>query len=196
MAIHPVIQAPLNKARKDKFILVLTIPNILKGLNIRTPREDLFFNLDTLQFSVYNINVPTISIPEVPLHIYQQNYNVTSYDRPPYAPATINFAVDNEFKNYWVIWKWLQMINEPNDARYADKKVFPSGPPETIPTTYNYQTDIVVFGLDEYNNKKSRFDFKYCFPTTLGELNYNYRDPEETDCYFSFVFNQLDIQLL
>jgi hypothetical protein len=195
MALHP-IQAPLNKARKDKFILVLTIPNVLKGLNIRTPRKDLFINLDSLQFSVYNITVPKIAIPEHALHVYGQNYNVTSYDRPPYPPVTVNFAIDNEFKNYWILWKWLQMINEPLKSTYADKTVFPGGQPPTIPEMYNYQTDIVVFALDEYNKMKAKFTFKWSFIVGLGELIYNYRDPEETDCYFDFAFNQLDITLL
>jgi hypothetical protein len=195
MALHPV-QATLNKARKDRFILVLSIPNILKGLNVRGEREDSFFNLDSLQYSVYNITVPEVTIPEHAVHVYGQNYNVTSYDRPPYPPATVNFAVDNEFKNYWVLWKWLQMINEPLTSRYADKRVFPNGPPETIPDQYNYQTDITVFALDEYNKMKARFTFKWSFITKLGELTYNYRDPEETDCFFNFSFNQLDITLL
>lgn len=195
MALHP-IQAPLNKARKDKFILILTVPNILKGLNIRTPRENQYFNLDTLQFSVYNITVPKMNVPEEALHIYGQNYNVTSYNRPPFSPTTVNFAVDNEFKNYWVLWKWLELLNDPLESTYASKNEFPGGPPPTIPKMYNYQTDIVVIALDEYNKMKARFLFKWAFITNLGELSYNYRDPGETDCYFDFVFNQLDITLL
>jgi len=196
MSDLPVTQAPLNKARKDKFLLILTIPPIMKEINKKGPREDFFFNLDTLQFSVYNINVPKISIPEVPLHIYQQNYNVTSYDRPAYPPATVNFAIDNEFKNYWVLWKWLELMNDPLNAEYISKQAYLYDKPKTIPEQYNYQTDIVAIGLDEYNNHKIRFEFKYAFITSLGELNYNYRDPEETDCYFDFVFNQLDVHLL
>lgn len=197
MASIPTIQSPLNKFRKDSFSLVLTIPNILKGLNIRTPREELFLNLDTLQFSVYNVNVPKSSVPAHPVHIYGQNYNVTSYDRPEYAPVTINFAVDNEFKNYWVLWKWLQLLNDPVESTYASENVFPGGDvPETIPKQYNYQTDIVVFAKDEYRNNKAKFTFRYAFITALGELTYNYRDAGEMDCYFEFAFNQLDIELL
>ena len=191
-----VLQPSLNKLRKDKFTLVITIPNILKDLNSKNIRENDFFNLDSLQFSVYNINIPSSSIPEHPLHIYGQNYNVTSYDRPPYEPCTVNFQVDNEFNNYWVIWKWLQLINDPILSRYASKNILENGAPKTIPEQYNYQTDIVAFGKDEYNNDKVRFTFKYAFPTILGELDYNYRDPEQLETYFKFVFNQLDITLL
>ena len=35
MSEIPVIQAPLNKSRKDKFQLILTIPNILKNINAK-----------------------------------------------------------------------------------------------------------------------------------------------------------------
>jgi hypothetical protein len=43
---------------------------------------------------------------------------------------------------------------------------------------YNYQTDIVVFALDEYNKMKAKFTFKWSFIVGLGELIYNYRDTE------------------
>ena len=191
-----ITQAPLNKARKDKFLLILTIPPIMKQINFRSPRDDFFINLDSLQFSVYNINIPKISVSNVPLHIYQQNYNVTSYDRPPYPPVTVNFAIDNEFKNYWVLWKWLELMNDPNNAEYISRQAYPGDPPKTIPEQYNYQTNIIAIGLDEYNNQKIKFTFQWAFITDLGELVYNYRDPEETDCYFDFCFNQLDVQLL
>lgn len=168
-------------------------------------------NLDTLQFSVYNITVPRLEVPAHQLHIYGQNYNVTSHDRPAYPPAVVNFAVDNEFKNYWVLWKWQQLIHESLTSEYANERVFPNGAPDeprTLYTTddhivvqekkplYNYTTDIVVYGKDEYNNNKIKFHFKWAFISRLGELVYNYRDPGETDCYFEFVFNQIDIELM
>ena len=193
----PVLQPQLNKLRKDKFVVILTIPNILKSINTTNSRQDKFLNLDSLQFSVYNITIPRISIPAHPIHFGQQNYNVTSYDRPEYPPVIINFEVDNEFKNYWVLWKWLQLIQDPKNATYAGKDIFPDGAPKQLPKIVpNYATIITGYALDEYNNKKARFTFDHAFITELGELSYSNRETEQQNCSFTFVFNQLDIHLL
>jgi hypothetical protein len=195
----PITQAPLNKARKDKFQLILSIPNILKGINAKTPRENEYLNLESLQFSVYGINIPSSQVPAIPLHYSGQNYNVTSFDRPEYPPVTVNFTVDNEFKNYWVIWKWLQLLNDPTNSTYGRPGIFkatgkyPVLEPKSL---YDYTTTINVIAMDEYNNHKAQFDFKNAFVTRLGEYSYNYRDPEEIECSFEFVFNQLDVQLV
>jgi len=192
-----ITQPHLNKLRKDKFVVTLSLPNIMKQLQSRSTREDKFINLDSLQFSVYNINIPSVTVPEHQLHYGQQNYNVTSYDRPAYAPVVINFEVDNEFKNYWVLWKWLQLLNDPTNAAYGGKGIFPGGMPVLEPKIVpNYQTTIVANAMDEYNNEKARFVFTNSFITTLGELDYNYRDSGQLQCSFTFVFNRLDIELL
>jgi hypothetical protein len=194
----PITQAPLNKARKDKFQLILTIPNVLKGLNARNIREEKFLNLDSLQFSVFGINIPNSIVPEIPLHYAGQNYNVTSFDRPAYPPCTVNFTVDNEFKNYWVLWKWLQLLNDPLNSTYGGPEIFKEGGyPKLEPKTlYDYTTTITVNAMDEYNNVKTQFEFRNAFIKRLSEYSYNYRDPEEIECSFDFVFNQMDIHLI
>lgn len=193
----PTTQASLNKARKDKFQLILTIPNILKTINSKSVRENEYLNLDSMQFSVYGINIPTIEVPAIPLHYSNQNYNVTSFDRPAYPPATVNFAVDNEFKNYWMIWKWLQLMNDPKEGTYGRPEIFKNGYPETEPKTlYDYTTIITIIAMDEYNNKKAEFVFNNAFVIKLGGYSYSYRDSEEIDCTFDFVFNQLDVHLV
>lgn len=195
----PVTQAPLNKVRQDKFQLILTIPNILKGLDNKNERENSYLNLDSLQFSVYDINIPSSEVTSIPLHYAGQNYNVTSFNRPEYGPCTVHFAIDNEFKNYWVIWKWLQLLNDPLHSTFGRPEIFKKmgGYPNLEPKTlYDYTTDIIVIGMDEYNNPKARFTFKYAFVQRLGEISYNYRQTEEMESSFEFVFNQLDMQLI
>jgi hypothetical protein len=192
-------QPSLNKLRKNKFRLILTIPNILKNIESKTVRDNDFINTDSIQFSIYNVEIPEVQVPEVPVHVYGQNLNVTSYDRPAYAPVTINFEVDNEFKNYWVIWKWLSLLNDPQDSHpYAGKETFPNGKPDSIieDDLWDYQTTIIVEVLDEYNNKQAVVKYTNAFPTKLGRLDYNYRDADQLSCYFTFVFNQLDIDLV
>lgn len=220
-----IIQPHLNKQRQDKFLLILSIPQILRTINTRNIREDQYINLDSLQFSLFDIQIPRSTVPEIPVHYGQQNYNVTSYNRPAYPPVNVSFEVDNEFKNYWVLWKWLQLLNDPLNAQYAGKNMFPNGaPPSTfieynkllqdfgteyidgnryqpnrkhqIEYYYNYVTTINVLSLDEYNNERAKFIFKYAFITELGELTYNYRESGQLGTQFTFVFNQMDMELL
>lgn len=116
-------QSVLNKARKDKFLLVLDIPKVLKKINSNY-RSNNLINLDKLQFSVYGTLVPKISVPNETLNVYGQAYNVTSQYRPQYNPISIGFNVDNNFDNYWVLWKWLSILNNPMesgmDEHFAD----------------------------------------------------------------------------
>ena len=192
----PITQASLNKARKDKFILILTIPNVLKSLNVKGIRENQYLNLDSLQFSVFNVTIPDAIVEEVSLHYSGQNYNVTSFNRPAYPPVAVSFAIDNEFKNYWVIWKWLQLLNDPTNSTFGRPDIFKDGYPKMEPKTlYDYTTTITLQALDEYDNVKAVFDFKNAFAKRLGGYTYNYRDPEEIECAFEFVFNQLDMRL-
>lgn len=190
-------QPHLNKLRKDKFIFVLTLPPVLRKLNSKTARQQQLLNLDSLQFSLYDFAVPTITVPEHQIHYAGQNHNVTGYDRPPYPPLTLNFEVDNEYKNYWVIWKWLQLFNDPLNAMYGSKDMFPNGYPEQQPNlVVDYATTMYAYILDEYNNKKVKITYKHAFPTALGELQFSYRDAEQLQSSATIVYNQLDIDLL
>lgn len=196
MSSEQVIQSQLNKIRKNKFLVVLTIPNILKTINSKI-RKNEFINLDSMQFSVYNIKIPASSIPAHSLHYGQQNYNVSSFDRPPYPPVSINFEVDNEFKNYWLVWKWLQLLNDEKDASYAGSEIFENGKPKQVPENMmEYSTVITIYALDEYNKKKIKFKFNYAFPTELGELDFSLRESDQLTCSFTFVFNQILIDLI
>lgn len=189
-----VQQSILNKNRKDKFLLVLNLPNVLKEINKLSSgdRKTDFLNLDSLQYSVYGSVVPTVAIPEVDMSYGGQTAKVSSLHRPAYGAVTVNFTVDNYYNNWWVLWKWLNLINDSRSGLYNAADVNdPNGQ-----YTNSYQSNITVYGLDEYNNKKIQFDYIAAFITGLGEITYNYRDAEQLESSFTFVFGQLDVKLL
>jgi len=115
-------QSIFNKARKDKFILVLTLPPILRNINtpILSRRAKELVQLDSLQFSVWGSVVPEIVVPEKELGVYGQHYKVTSQARASYPPVQVYFTIDNRFSNYWVLWKWLEILNHPIDSGMPD----------------------------------------------------------------------------
>lgn len=197
--MSPIHQSITNKARSDKFILVLTLPQVLKDLNtaILSPRTQEYIQEDALQFSIWGVVVPSVSVPAQNVRWGGQPYKITGQSRPEYQPIAINFTIDNAFNNYWLLWKWLDKMNKirPSgmDTYFADKNIKNS---ILSPKYTDYQTTLTVFALDEYNNKVAKFDYYNSFITELGEIRYNYRDETELESNFVFVFNQMDIVLL
>ena len=105
-------QSPFNKERKDKFVLVIPTPKVLREDVSKTVRNNTFVNPDSMQFSIYGSVIPTVSIPEESVRFSGQTLNVTSYNRPVYDPIEVKFTIDNRFQNYWFIYTWLNKLND------------------------------------------------------------------------------------
>jgi len=195
MSVDSIQQSILNKNRKDKFLLVLNLPPILKSVNKSTlvERSVKFLSLDQLQYSIYGTVVPETAVPEVDLVYSGQTAKFTSYTKSPYKSITVNFTVDNEFNNWWVLWYWLNVLNDSKESTYNYNGLVS---PDKFINLNNYQTNISVYGLDEYNNKKIQWYYIKAFITNLGEITYNYRDGEQIESSFTFAFSQLNTQLL
>lgn len=187
---QPIFQSPFNKQRKDKFICVLTIPNVLKDKVKDIQRRNSSVNFDALQFSIFGAIAPPVEIPPVLVPYAGQTLKVTSYARPSYPHLKIDFTVDNQFNNYWVIFKWLEIFNNITDS------VFDPNAPVTDSLASQYMTTISVFGLDEYDNRTVRFDYIHAFPIALEGINYNDRDAGEMECSFEFAYHQLKMTLI
>lgn len=186
-------QSILNRTGKDKFVLVLNLPQILRKQSL----TNSLINIDPLQFSVHGTVVPTIQIPPNEVRFAGQSYNVSSYSRPNYAPLVVNFIVDNKFHNYWLLWKWLTILNDPKSSLYTGTK----RKLETLKDRLNtgilseYQTNFSILGLNEYNNKTIEFIYYNSFITSLGGITYNYRDSEIIESTVEFQFSQFDVVL-
>lgn len=185
-------QSPFNKERKDKFILVIPTPGILKDEVSKTVRDSKFVNPDSVQFSVYGSIIPDIDIPEVEVRYSGQNLHVTSHNRLTYPPIDVNFTIDNRFSNYWFIYKWLDKLQDDYKAYFAADNEFKEG---TV-VEDKYMANFTIYGLDEYNKKVVQFDFSKGFPTKLGGISYNYRDPDEIESSFTLAYSQFTVKLL
>jgi len=187
-------QSILNKSRKDKFLLVLNIPNALKTINLSVNDQRKTFNLDlnSLQYSVYGNIVPDVAINPIALNFGGQPLKVTTYQRESYSNITVNFAVDNGYNNWWVLWKWLNYINDAKMSVSNKDGLEVKG----IDRMHDYQTLITVYGLDEYNNQKIKFDYHKAFITNLQGFKYSYQDATQLESSFTFAFSQLGAELL
>ena len=220
-----VPQSIFNKAHKDKFILSLPTPKCLLNIDTKDVRytghkSRLSVLPDKMQYAVYGAIVPTINIPSETLGKYGQHLKVSTHTRQAYDDVTVNYTVDNQFNNFWYIWMWLNILNDQRESMYdahntgssseiADHLGFhkTGGPQDSFDgiryldsnepnLLADYQTDIDLFGLNEYNKEVIKFTYTNAFPVTLGGVDYSYRDSAEIESSFSFSFSQLYVELL
>jgi len=199
----PIVQSVLNKARKDKFILVLTPPKAVREID-SNERSNETVNKDAIQYSVYGTIVPKIAVPEIEVPYGGQTFKMSSHRRPSYENIFLNYTVDNRYNNYWVLYKWINVLNHNLEAIFhRDKNPYTGGSrvlnqdiildPEVI---YEYGTTITVYALDEYDKRIAQFDYIGALPVSVGQITFNDRDPGEMESTFEFAFSQFDFKLL
>ena len=185
---NPQFQSPLNRSSLDKFLMILDLPYALK----KKAEKDSSISIDPLQISIHGTIVPNIAVPEIDTKFRGQNLYLTSYTRPSYPPITVNFLVDGQYNNYFVLWQWLNVMNNVEDSVYGGT-ARPTQEDNIITGSQaEYQTTITVLGLDEYNNPVIEFVYTKAFITNLGSINYSYREGSSLiECTASFHFSQL-----
>ena len=199
-------QSQFNKSRLDKFLLVLNLPPILQNISKQNlgSRSNTTIIEDSIQFSVYGGVVPQVQVPAENLYYAGQSMKVSKHTRPIYENVTVNFTIDNEFNNYWVLYKWLDLLNDENLSQFNGKDIAntPTIEPKlrVNPDSSNppslYQTNLTLYALDEYEKNKVKFTYTDAFPVSLGGINFNYRTPGEIETTFEFAFSQLNVELV
>lgn len=194
------LQSILNKQRSDKFRLILTIPKALRGLDTKdfSITQKNLINSDSLQFSLFSASIPKVSVPKKDIGYDGQSFGVTSQSRPSYEPVNCKFVVDNRFKNYWMLWKWLSILNGIRTSGMAPSLSENVGVPQVgiiakQTNFWDYQTNISLIPLDEYNESMCEFIFYNAFITDLSRLEFNYQTADELPADFTFSFGQMDI---
>jgi len=188
---NPELQSSLNLSSKDKFILILTLPQALRKMS----RLDPALDVDFLQMTVHGAIVPDISVPAVEVRYGGQSANFSSYSRPNYAPLSVNFIIDNGFKNYYVLWKWLAILNDPRTSTYEANRLGTTRQDQRESgNNAEYQTNFVIQAMNEYNEISMEFHYYNAFITGLKGITYSYRDGEIAETSADFSFGQLDMK--
>ena len=193
-------QAPLNKNRQDKFILVLNLPDGIKNIVDNITRNTNRIDANSLEISIAGAVTPTISIPEKTVPYGAQTIKVSSHTRPAYESLNLDFKIDNEFKNYWAIYKWLDIINDIKTGNFNEDDIIKyksaqelSSPSQQLPI---YSSNLTVFGLDEYENRKIQWDYIGAFPTKLAEIQWDYTNEAEITSSATFEFTKIEAKLI
>ena len=194
MARNTMQQAMLNKSRADKFLLVFDIPPILKDINKNFTQDQSNTTIvsDSVQFSIFGAAVPEITVAAQETRYAGSTLYVSSHSKDPFPPVTVNFNVDNQYKNYWVIYQWLNLLHDQYEGRYNQRELNQFDDPDFR----DYQTDLTIYGKDEFNNNRIKFTYTKAFPTTVEAVNYNYQDANEITSGFTFVYSQLHTEVI
>lgn len=187
-----MIQTPLNRSRNDKFILVLDLPVALKRKVDLTLEEN--FKINPLQLSIYGSPVPAINIPSIDVGFGGQVYKTSTFSRPAYDPLTLRFLIDNGYKNYWVIWNWLNLLNNFKNSESTAHTIDEANSYLKHPMS-DYTSSFTIYGLDEFNNKIISFKYTNAFPTQLSEINFSNQEINEINSNVTFAFNTLEVKL-
>jgi len=190
MATNQYTQSVLNKSRVDKFRLVFQLPNALKKINKHDERNNATVIQDSLQLSIYGTVVPAITVPALEIRYAGSTLYNSTHSKNSYPPVTVNFTIDNQYNNYWTIYKWINLLHDEYTG------VFDSSGLIQDERFKDYQTDLTIYGLDEYNNERIKFNYTKAFPTELGGINFTYREDGEIESSFTFVYSQLHTSLL
>ena len=193
MATNSMQQAMLNKSRADKFLLVFDVPPILKEFSKKFNQTNSTIIPDSVQYSIFGTAVPEITVPAMENRYAGSTLYVSSHSKNPYPPVSVSFNVDNEYKNYWVIYQWLNLLHSEYEGRYNEREINTNA---GDPTFKDYQTDLTIYGKDEFNNNRIKFTYTKAFPTTVEGVEYNYQNPDEIKSGFTFVYSQLHTEVL
>jgi hypothetical protein len=185
-------QSYLNKSRKDKFLLVFDIPPILRRIQSNYTRNDDTIIPDSVQFSVFGTMVPGVTVKGIATRYAGDTLHISSHNKDPYPPVNVKFTVDSGYNNYWTIYQWLNLLHDQKTGQFNEKGIIVDG------NFSDYQTDISLYGLDEYNNKVIEFKYTRAFPTSLDELEFDTKSTGDMELQsgFTFLFSQMHIRLL
>ena len=184
-----VRQSYLNKARADKFRIVVPLPPVLRNKDTRLIRSAEFVDKDSINFSIFAINIPTIAVEPVDLKFGGQTPRISSMARAAFDPVDVKFVVDNMYANYWLLYTWLNLLHDEETGHMLKDK----GSSQPID---QWTTDIKVTGIDEYNENVIEYTFTRCVPQELGSISYNYQETNEIESSFKFRFHQLKVKIV
>ena len=105
-----------------------------------------------------------------------------------YGDLDITFIVDENMNNYKEVLNWMEGISGPESTKQTKSLLAAAG----------FKSDIVLTITNSHKNPHVRFQFKDCFPTTLGsiQLDVNVEDVSYATCsvtmrYDTFVMEQI-----
>jgi hypothetical protein len=182
---YTIDQSVLNKSKYDKYIMVLSLPKALLDHKSKV-RDNFKIDSNSLQMSITGSPVPDIIIPAIGIPYAGQEVKISSHVRQAYENVFVSFKIDNLYRNWWVIYYWLDLLNNEREAYYNKNDIAPNEAQEAMK---DYTANFTIYGLDEYGNRVIQFDYEGCFPVSLTSPKFDDKNPEDIESQFEFAFS-------
>jgi hypothetical protein len=187
-----VKQSYFNQATQDKFLMVFDIPVILKDDQTQYNRKNSTVIPDSVQYSLFKTAIPDVTVKGVEVRNVGSTLYLSTHSKDSFPPTSVDFAVDNGYNNYWCIFKWINLLHDQKTGQYNSDNL-------PVDQSYSdYQTNITIFGLDEFGKKRIKWTFTKAFPTTLKGLTFDQQAEGDMRIIsgFDFLFSQMHVELL
>jgi len=165
-------QINLNKSSAANYELIFPILPITEKIS----------DTDILTLNIHGTVVPSIALGTEE-HQWQGSMYPAAISGITYEPWYVNFAVDSNWCNWYMIWKWMTMIDDGN-THYGR-------------STKDYFVDATMNVYDNANNRVMGVKIVNIYPTNLNEVTLSQRDGQEIlDCGVNFNYTRMEIELV
>lgn len=188
-------ESDLNRALADKFIFVFDLPCIMKNLETTgDQRQCGYINQEKVRINIRSANIPSVEVESKKLPYSGHTFKVSSHARTDYIPLNLNMFIDKLWDNYWLCWKWLDILCHHEQGFFDQNSTLTPTSSKGVPKEYMTTMSLIV--LDGYNQPKAQFNYENCFITSLGAVQVDFQQTDELSCDVVFDYSRLSMELL
>ena len=144
--------------------------------------------LPNVNFFCQSANIPDLSLGVITRPSPMRDFN-TFGDNLEIGTLEISFLVDEDLANYMEIQKWMRDLTSPEN--FTGYNTALSNTAEGLGDFGGLVSDATLHILTNAMNTNKNIQYKECFPTSLGALDFTTQDTEiatiTASCSFSIA---------
>jgi len=165
-----MLDTQINKASSFSFELVF--PLIPVQENLKDNKEFII--------NIFETVVPGVTMDASQEH-WQGGLSNMATGALTFEPWNVSFIVDSQFKNWRIIYKWFMFINNNADKYIEEHR--------------KYSVDATLRIINNFQENVFSLYFIDVWPTSIGEVNLNYRDGEPSlETQVSLAYDRYEIR--
>ncbi len=132
---------------------------------------------------VFTLNIHGTVIPSMTIGTTEPGWQNASYPMAiaptTFEPWFVNFTVDSNYCNWFILYKWLLFINNPVTG---------------LSTSFDkYSVDAILKIINNDNQEVMNIKIRGIYPTLLNEVSLSHRDGEiNLDCAVNFNYTMFE----
>lgn len=131
------------------------------------------------------LNIHSVTLPGVDLSPEEYRWQGGIAKRPGaninWADWSVDFVVDEQFLNWFTIYKWLMFQNNNKD-KYVE-------------TPYKFSTDMFLLIKDNWKRNILKIKFIDVWPVSMGDMTMSSRDGESVlECNVTFTYDRYEVE--